>query len=461
MPGLTTNGLGSGLDVNSLVTQLVQAERAPTANRITARESKVQSRLSAYGGLRATVAEFQDTLKKLQSEAVFKARTAQVSNESLVKASASPQATPGTYNLSVESLASTQKLASGAFLSGSSAVGTGRLDISAGTSNFSVTITAGNDSLSSIRDAINTASGNPGIRATIVTASTGSHLVLTAAGSGSAQGITLNAVTTPPGDTGDLSLLNYNPSAGSNPMTVKSPAADARILLDGFSITSPTNTFSQAVEGVTLVVAKASPGENVTINVNADKTTTRTAIDQFVAGYNKLQTQINSLTAYNPTTQVAGQLQGDAVTQRLASTLKNEINNALAGAALDLDSLAELGISSQAKNGLLTVNATRMDAVLTTRMSDVTALFSGTNGLAARFAQTMDGYSSSTGVIESRSSSLRGEAKSLAAQKQALELRMTAVESRYRKQFTELDSLLSGFANTSSFLTQQLAKLSS
>jgi len=88
------------------------------------------------------------------------------------------------------------------------------------------------------------------------------------------------------------------------------------------------------------------------------------------------------------------------------------------------------------------------------------ALFSGTNGLAARFAQTMDGYSSSTGVIESRSNSLRGEAKSLAAQKQALELRMTAVESRYRKQFTELDSLLSGFANTSSFLTQQLAKLS-
>jgi len=471
MAGLTTNGLGSGLDVNSLVTQLVQAERAPTANRITARESKVQSRLSAYGGLRATVAEFQDTLKKLQSEAVFKARTAQVSNESLVKASASPQATPGTYNLSVESLASTQKLASGAFLSASSAVGTGRLDISAGTSNFSVNITAGNDSLSSIRDAINTASGNPGIRATIVTASTGSHLVLTAAGSGSAQGITLNAVTTPPplvfipgvtppGDTGDLSLLNYNPSAGSNPMTVKAPAADASIILDGFNITSPTNTFSQAVEGVTLVLAKASPGENVVLTVNADKSSTRSAIDQFVAGYNKLQTQINSLTAYNPTTQVAGQLQGDAVTQRLASTLKNEINNALAGAALDLDSLAELGISSQAKNGLLTVNATRMDAVLTTRMSDVSALFSGTNGLAARFAQTMDGYSSSTGVIESRSNSLRGEAKSLAAQKQALELRMTAVESRYRKQFTELDSLLSGFANTSSFLTQQLAKLS-
>lgn len=471
MAGLTTNGLGSGLDVNSLVTQLVQAERAPAASRISARETKVQSRLSAYGGLRATVAEFQETLKKLQSETAFKARTAQVSNDTLVKASAGTQAVPGLYNVSVEALATTQKLASAAFATATTSVGTGRLDISAGTVNFSVNIAAGNDSLSNIRDAINSAAGNPGVRATIVNASTGSHLVLTAAGSGSAQGISINAVTTPPpaifipgvtppGDTGDLSQLNYAPGASSNPMQVQTPAADARILLDGFTLTSPTNTFSTAIDGVTLVVAKASPGEKITLNINEDRGSTRQAIDQFVAGYNKLQSQINSLTAYNPTTQVAGQLQGDAVTQRLASVLKSEINTALAGASLDLDSLAELGISSQAKTGTLTVNATRLDAVLSTRMSEVSTLFSGSSGLASRFAKMLDGYASTTGVIEGRSSSLRSEAKSLSAQKQALDLRMTALDTRYRKQFTALDSLLSGFANTSSFLTQQLAKLS-
>ncbi|MES2719410.1 MAG: flagellar filament capping protein FliD [Pseudomonadota bacterium] len=461
MAGLTTNGLGSGLDVNSLVTQLVQAERAPAASRISARETKVQSRLSAYGSLRATVAEFQETLKKLQSETAFKARTAQVSNDTLVKATAGTQAVPGLYNVSVEALATTQKLASAAFATATTSVGTGRLDISAGSVNFSVNIAAGNDSLSNIRDAINNASDNPGIRATVINASTGSHLVLTAAGSGSAQGISINAVFDPlNGDTGDLGQLNYNPAAGSNPMEVKTPAADARILLDGFTLTSPTNTFSGAIDGVTLVVAKASPGEKITLNINEDRASTRQAIDQFVAGYNKLQTQINTLTAYNPTTQVAGQLQGDAVTQRLASVLKSEINTALAGASLDLDSLAELGISSQAKTGTLTVNATRLDAVLSTRMSEVSTLFSGSSGLASRFAQMLDGYASTTGVIEGRSSSLRSEAKSLSAQKQALDLRMTALDTRYRKQFTALDSLLSGFANTSSFLTQQLAKLS-
>lgn len=458
MASLTTNGLGSGLDVNSLVSQLVQAERAPADSRISSRSSKVQSRLSAYGGLRATVAEFQDTLKKLQSDTAFKGRTAQVSNDTLVKASAGTTAASGLYNLSVEALASTQKLASGAFTDATTSVGTGRLDISAGTVNFSVDIAAGSDSLSSVRDAINKAAGNPGVRATIVNASTGSHLVLTAAGSGSAQAISINAVTTGT-DTGNLSQLNYSASASSNPMQVQAPAADARILLDGFTLTSASNTFSSAIDGVTLVVAKASPGEKVTLTVNEDRSATRQAIDQFVNGYNKLQAQINTLTAYNPTTQVAGQLQGDAVTQRLASGLKSEINQALAGASLDLDTLAELGISSQAKTGTLTVNSTRLDAVLSTRMSDVSTLFSGTNGLAARFGQMLDGYTSSTGVIEGRSSSLRSEAKALTAQKQALDLRMTAMEERFRKQFTALDSLLSGFANTSSFLTQQLAKL--
>lgn len=458
MASLTTNGLGSGLDVNSLVSQLVQAERAPADSRISSRSSKVQSRLSAYGGLRATVAEFQDTLKKLQSETAFKGRTAQVSNDTLVKASAGTTAAPGLYNLSVEALASTQKLASGAFTDATTSVGTGHLDISAGAVSFSVDIAAGSDSLSSVRDAINKAAGNPGIRATIVNASNGSHLVLTAAGSGSAQAISINAVTTAT-DTGDLSQLNYSAGASSNPMQVQTPAADASILLDGFTLTSPTNTFSSAIDGVTLVVAKASPGEKVTLTVNEDRSATRQAIDQFVNGYNKLQTQINTLTAFNPATQVAGQLQGDAVTQRLASGLKSEINMALAGASLDLDTLAELGISSQAKTGTLTVNSTRLDAVLSTRMNDVSTLFSGTNGLAARFGQMLDGYTSSTGVIEGRSNSLRSEAKSLSAQKDALDLRMTAMEARYRKQFTALDSLLSGFANTSSFLTQQLAKL--
>lgn len=458
MASLTTNGLGSGLDINGLVTQLVQAEQAPSANRISARNSQVQAKLSAYGGLRATVAEFQATLGKLQSDSAFKSRTVQVSNDSLLKASTGTQAVPGMYNISVEVLASTQKLASAAYASADTAVGTGRLDISAGGKSFSVVISAGNDSLSKVRDAINVATDNLGIRATIVNASDGSHLVLTAAGSGSAQAITLNAVTTN-ADTGNLAQLNFSAGASNNPMQVKVAAGDASIKLDGFTLTSPTNTFSTAIDGVTLVLAKAAPGENITLNVSEDKAGSRQAIDQFVSSYNKLQAQISSLSAYNPTTKVAGQLQGDSVTQRLAGVLRSEINTALSGVAVDLDSLAELGIGSDAKTGALSINGTRLDTVMSTRMSDISKLFSGSNGLAARFSKVLDGYASTTGVIEQRSSSLRQEAKSLVDQKEALSLRMTALDARYRKQFSALDSMLASLSNTSMFLTQQLAKL--
>ncbi|MEL0027299.1 MAG: flagellar filament capping protein FliD, partial [Perlucidibaca sp.] len=304
MASISSTGLGSGLDVNSLVSQLVSAEKAPTANRLSTRSSQVQSLLSAYGTLKSAVSEFQDTLKKLKDPAAFEAHTASSSNTDLLKASADTNASPATYNVKVEALAQTQKLASAAYASSSAVVGTGRLDISAGGTSFSVTIGSDNQSLAGIRDAINNASGNPGVKATLINASDGAHLVITAAGSGTEKAVSINAVTDV-GDSGDLSQLNYDPLQASNPMTVQSAAQDARIQLDGFTLTSSSNTFSDAIEGLTLTVAKADPDTTVEVKVGQDKATTRQALDQFITGYNKLRNMLNSLTAYNASTQSA------------------------------------------------------------------------------------------------------------------------------------------------------------
>ncbi|MEL0027297.1 MAG: flagellar filament capping protein FliD [Perlucidibaca sp.] len=159
--------------------------------------------------------------------------------------------------------------------------------------------------------------------------------------------------------------------------------------------------------------------------------------------------------------QRAGLLQGDATTQRLASTLRNEINTALAGADPALDTLAELGISSAAKGGTLSADSTRLDKVLDSGFDDVARLFSGDNGLAARISSSLDRYTSSDGSLQSRTDSLKAQAKSISDQQDALDLRMSMLQSRYMAQFTALDSLMSGLSNTSSFLTQQLANLSS
>ncbi len=459
MATISSAGLGSGLDVNSLVSQLVAAEKAPTSGRLTTRETRVNSLLSAYGTLKSSVAEFQDSLKKLKAPATFQAHTATSSKSDLLKVSAGTDAIPGVYSVKVEATAQTQKLASAGYASASSVVGTGRLDIAAGDKNFSITLDSGHQTLADVRDAINSASGNPGVKATLVTASTGTHLVITAAGSGTAQAVKMTAVTDV-GDTGDLSQLNYDPLAGSNPMTVKAEARDARINLDGFTVTSASNSFTSAITGVTLNVVAVDPDTAIEVKIDEDRTTSRQAIDQFVSGYNKLRSKLNDLTAYNTTTRSAGQLQGDSVSLQLASALRNEINSALSGADLDLDTLAELGISSAAKGGTLSVDSTRIDKALNTRFSDVAKLFSGDNGLAARMNNSLDRFTGNQGSIQSRTESLQAQAKNLSSQRDALELRMSKLESRYLAQFTALDKLMSGLTGTSSFLSQQLANLS-
>jgi len=459
MASISSTGLGSGLDVNSLVSQLVTADTSGTSGRLTTRETRAQSLLSAYGTLKSAVAEFQDVLKKLKDSSTLQARSASASNTDMLKVSADSTAAAGTYSVKVEALAQTQKLASGAYTSAGSVVGTGRLDISAGGKNFSVTIDSGNQTLAGIRDAINSASGNPGVKASLVTASDGTHLVITAAGSGAAQAVKLTTVTDV-GDSGDLAQLNYDPQAGSNPMTVKSEASDARINLDGFTLTSATNTFSDAIAGLTLTVTGADADKTLEVKVAQDRTASRQAVDQFISGYNKLRTTLNTLTAYNASTNSAGQLQGDSTASQLASTLRNELNTALAGASLDMDTLAELGISSAAKGGTLSVDSARLDKVLDTRFDDVARLFSGSNGLAARINSSLDRFTSSGGGIQARTDSLQAQLKSLSAQRDALQLRMTALETRYTAQFTALDKLMSGLSGTSSFLTQQLSNLS-
>ncbi|WP_022955828.1 flagellar filament capping protein FliD [Perlucidibaca piscinae] len=455
MAGISSAGLGSGLDINSLVSQLVQAERAPASGRLTTRETRVSSKLSAYGTLKSTIAEFQESLKKLKKIETFQNRSAKVSDESLLKATGGTTATPGSYRVIVESLAQTQKLASDAYATSSTVVGTGQLQFSANGKSFNVDITAANNTLAGIRDAINGASGNPGIKASIVNATTGSHLVITAAGSGTAEGMTI-AVS---GATGSLGDLAYNPSAGSNPMTVKVAATDARIDLDGFKITSSTNVFSNAIDGVTLTAAKVDLATPVDITVANDSSASKTAVDQFVSSYNKLQTKLNEMTAYNATTKSAGQLQGDSLTSRLASQLRNELNTALSGVDADLDTLTELGITSAAKTGTLSVNSSKLDTLVSERFEDVAALFTGDNGLAARMNKMLDAFSGSDGSIAARTKSLQGEQKSLTTQREALDLRMTQLEARYMKQFTALDTMMSSLASTSAFLSQQLAYL--
>lgn len=471
MPTITSSG-ANGIDVNSLVSQLVAAERAAPEARLAAKESKAQTRLSAFGSLQSSVDTFRQSLDKLNNADSLSARTTSVGKPEQMSVSATPKAVAGSYRVSVERLAQTHQVASTAFTDSDAAVGEGRLTFSNDSASFSVVIDSENNSLSGLRDAINSASANTTVRASIVRSDDGDHLVMTSLQSGEAGELSVSASDASgnplpaiplggllPGDPPSLAAFSYSTGGSSNGLVEKQAAQDAQIIVDGFTRSSNNNTFDDVVEGVTFTAKTADAGNPFTVSVSEDTGGSKKLVENFVFAYNTLQTTLNALTSYNSTSGQAGQLQGDSTTLRLASVIRAELNTAVSSASANADTLSELGITSQVKTGNLSIDNTRLDALLDESPDALAGFFSGDEGFASRIDTALKSFSGSDGLLASRTDGLRTQLKDLTSQRDALDFRMEGVEARYSKQFNALDSLLTQLNGTGSFLAGQLASL--
>lgn len=449
MAALTATGLGSGLDISSLVEQLVTAERAPTANRLTARESRANEELSALGRFRSALATFKDALKNLKDLDGFQGRKVSTGDAEVFTATAGSTAQPGSYEVEVLSLATAQRLRSAAFADATSATGTGTLQISVGGAATSIVIDSPANSLNDIRNAINSAPNNPGVRASVVNAADGAYLVLSSTTTGTAGVITVSVT----GGNGGLAGLAFDPLAGANPMTVLTPAADASLRIDGVTVSSADNSVSDAVEGLTIDLKAASPGTLLNLSVELDPAGAKTAVQGFVTAYNKLMDTIAELTRYNVDTREAAPLLGDATVRGVRDQLRRELAGSL-GQGL-YASLAAIGVTTQT-NGKLELNATRLNDALDDDFDAVGRLFAGSTGLATRLDDVAGTTLASNSSIATRESALKTTLKSITTQRTTLDERMEQVRERLRKQFTAMDTLVNQLKNTSSFLSQQL-----
>ncbi len=457
MASIASPGLGSGLDINSLVSQLVAAEGQGPALRLDTQEARFQTKLSAFGSLKGALADFQTGLSGLKDLTNFQARTALSANQDLFTASALSSATPGSYEIEVLALAQAQKLVSGAFASADTTVGNGTLTLSVGSESFSVSIEAGSDSLTDIRDAINNASDNTGVTARIINSDDGASLVLASDETGTANAIT---VTTSGGD-GGLTSLVYDPDppgSGVTNLTVAQPAADAVIKIDGLTVTSSINEIAGAIPGTTLNLVAAEVGTKTDLTVSLDKDGVREKIDSFVSSFNKLVDTISNLGSYDADTQATSVLLGDSTLRNISFQIRRELGKSIDGLDGPFSTLAEIGISTNLE-GKLEVDSETLDAALESDFDAIGELFSSENGFAVRLDSLVDGYLSTGGVIDSRTTGLKDSIKDIEEQRLALQDRLNAVEARYREQFTALDTLLSQLTSTSSFLAQQLANL--
>lgn len=384
---LSSPGIGSGLDVNGLVTQLMKAESQPLT-ALDAKEAKQQTRLTAFGTLKGALSSFQSNLVALSDPAKFTAITAGFSDTSLANASATSSAATGSHSVEIQTLAQSHKLKSTVFATTSSAVGSGTLTIQFGTYSGgaftlnpdkaaqSITISSGNSSLSGIRDAINQA--NAGVSASIVNDGTGNRLVIASQDTGLSNALKITATDIDGNNTDNagLSQLVYDASTGGTTnLTQTIAASNATLVVDGISISKASNNITDAIDGVTLNLLKANPGTTSTLNLSRDTASIQNAVSSFVKGFNDLNKTIVSLSKYDAGTKQASILTGDSTVRSIQTRIRNAISDPLTTAGGGLSLLSEVGISFQS-DGTLQLDSTKLSKALSDPTKDISTLFS-------------------------------------------------------------------------------------
>lgn len=387
--GITSAGIGSGLDVETIVTKLMTAEQGPL-NSVTKQKTAVQSKVSAYGTLKSGLSTFQTALKALSDVSKFNTQTATSSDTTVVTATSNGKATIGSYSLLVRQLAQQQKVALPGVASAYTPVGTGTMTISFGTydstgntftpnidkSAKSLTITSANNTLSGIRDAIN--AGDLGVSASIVNDGQTNRLVITSKDSGVANSIkiSVNDSDSNNTDTTGLSQFAYDPTltagAGKN-LSELQAAKSAIVDIDGVTVTKSSNTVADALEGITVNLLKIQPGTAVNLTVSKDQTTVEKSITDFVKAFNDINTSIRNLTKYDPTGQASGVLLSDATARSISTQIRSTLSSALTSNGT-INSLSQVGVSFQ-KDGSLTLDNTKLKTALQNNPDSIAGVF--------------------------------------------------------------------------------------
>ncbi len=473
MAGVT--GIGSGLDIDSIVAGMVAAERAPKETQLANLEKKTTTQITAVGALKGAISDFQTALAALNKPELFQARSATSSKSDLVGVTATTTAGAGSYQLEVKSLASSSKVALAAIPNTAEAPArftSGTFEVSLGVpgippapntkESFSVTIDENNNTLAGVRDAINTAGKDMGVSATIVRDEYGSRLVLSSSKTGAGRDITVTATgADEPGLIG-LSALNFTGTSGTGKdARVLTSAQSAELYVDGLKVISETNKVDGAIEGITLdLKAKTVANEPLTIAVAEDKAGVKKQIQSFVDSYNKLIGVINAQTKVTSVGEgkapVTGALVGDATARTLLNTIRNELVNVQGDGALR--ALTDIGITTQ-KDGTLAIDSAKLDKAMASNFGELAGLFTGDKGLASRLDAKLKPYTETGGILEQRNKAMTETITKIDDQKEALTRRLASLQERLYKQFNAMDLLVGQLSNTSSSLLASLENL--
>lgn len=477
MATITSLGIGSGLDVESIITKLMAVEQQPI-NNLNKKTDGLKTQLSTYGQIQSTLSTLRDAAAKLTNPDTWAGTKTTSSDATAITASASTGAAIGNVSISVSQLAAAQTLASSTFTSSTATVGQGSMTIELGSwatdtngvtsftskpdaTPVTITIGPGQGQLGQIRDQIN-ASG-AGVTAAIVTDATGSRLTLTSRNTGETNAfrVTVNDADGNGGDASGLSQLAYDPSNSVSQMSLSLPAANARAILNGLPISSESNLLASAIDGLNITLLRTTPPVNISVSQDADAI--KKAVSDFTTAYNAVNQLLRNQTKYDAASKTAAPLQGDSTAVGLNNRLRG-IAGGSTSLSTSLHRLADIGLAPGSDGNLPTAGA-KLDKAMS-NLADLKQFFmavdntnDGNSGFATQIRNLVDQALSVDGSVSSRQKGIQGEIDNNNKRVDDLNLRASSTETRLRAQYSALDTKMSQFSSLSNYLTQQLASL--
>lgn len=444
MASISSLGIGSGLDLNSLLDQLESSERQQLTP-IVAQQNSYEARISAFGTLESALSKFRDAAAELADADTFRAVKTELSGDSL-SVSADEEAVVGSYDIEVTQKARSYSVATGGVADKTENLGGGSVSFTLGNGdNFSVDIGGDDSSLEDIRDAINDA--DAGVTASIID-------------DGSDQPYRLVLSSTDTGTDAAIESVDFGALSGSVSLDTGTEVAarNAELTVNGIAIESQGNRVEGAIQGVTLNVSETG---SATLDITRDSGSVEGDIENFVSAYNDLQETMSSLTDYNSESGSAGTLLGNATVRGVQTQLRNLMGDAVDGG--EFSTLTDLGITLQL-DGTLELDEETLAEAVDNQLGDLADFFAGASDEASGFAGRMDTALGAVleegGTLESATDGLETRIEGLEQTYDRTESRIEDTIERYRSQFAELDSLIAQMNSTSSYLTEQFDALS-
>ena len=487
---ISSAGIGSGLDVNAIISSLMSVESQP----LTLLQNKAQTvttEISAVGQIQSLTSTLGDKADALASPTLWKQTTSSVADPTVVTAdTSSGTAVPGDYSVTVQQMAQGQTVTTGTPMSSTASLGTGTLTIQLGTwtagsagppatpPSFAsptnatpippITIGPGDTSLSAVKDKINAA--NAGVTASIISDANGSRLSLRSTATGLASGFKISALPDDPNadPTSSLAMLNYDPTSPGSQMGLNQSATNALATVNGIAVESASNKLSNISDGLSLTLLKVSASP-VDVSVSIDTASMQKAITDFVSAYSALNANIHNATKYDSSTAVAagtsrtdGPLEGDPSIIGFQNQLRGIINTTSTTSSM-YARLSDIGISIQA-DGSLSTNTTKLTAAMA-HPDELAKLFStqgmtnADTGIAVRFSNLANAAMLPDGSLASRTSGLQGELSRNGKQQEDMQTHLDATQARLTAQYQALDTTMASMTALGSYVSQQVTMM--